>query len=89
MAAEEQLRRQEPDRKVEEAGLREGMWPIHSFLSDSWSLTFSRQALLPPMHPDQGDQLQQYLHLSRAPKAAQGRPSHSMRKLWMQRLWKQ
>lgn len=35
MAAEEQLCRQEPDRKVEEAGLREGIQPLHLFLSDS------------------------------------------------------
>lgn len=34
MAAEEQLCRQEPDRKVEEAGLREGIQPLHLFLSD-------------------------------------------------------
>lgn len=65
VAAEEQLRRQELDRKVEEARLREGILHRVSPLCASYA-NKSRLALLSSMHPDQGDQLQQHLHLSRA-----------------------
>lgn len=46
-------------------------------------------ALLSPLHSDQGNQLQQHLHLSRASQAAQGGSSHSVCQLRMPRMWKQ
>jgi hypothetical protein len=43
-------------------------------------------AMLPPLHSDQGDQLQQHMYLSRATKAAQGGPRSPVRELWVQGL---
>jgi hypothetical protein len=87
VATEEQLCRQELDRKVEKAGLRKGMLPAHDSLCLS-DADCSLLALLSPLHPDQGNQLQQHLHLSRASQAAQGGSSHRVRQLRMQRMWK-
>jgi hypothetical protein len=88
VATEKQLCRQELDRKVEEAGLRKGVLnnyrPLYLPHADCSPL-----ALLSSMHPDQGNQLQQHLHLSRTSQAAQGGPSHRVRQLRMQRMWKQ
>jgi hypothetical protein len=88
VAVEEQLCRQELDRKVEEAGLRKGILHLHNplCLPDT---NCSFPALLSPMHPDQGDQLQQHMHLSRASQAAQGGPNHRVRQLRVPRMWKQ
>jgi bud site selection protein 31 len=45
-------------------------------------------ALLPALHPDQGNQLQRNVYLPRAQGTAQGRPNGSMRKLRMSRMFK-
>jgi hypothetical protein len=88
VAAEEQLCRQELDRKVEEAGLRKGMLHINHSLYLSHA-DCSPLALLSSMHPDQGNQLQQHLHLSRASQATQGGSGYRVCQLRMQRMWKQ
>jgi len=46
------------------------------------------KALLPALHPDQGNQLQRNVYLPRAQGTAQGRPNGSMRKLRMSRMFK-
>jgi len=48
---------------------------------------FPPTALLPALHPDQGDQLQQHVHLPRAQRAAEAGSGNRMRQLWMQRLF--
>lgn len=87
MAVEEQLCRQELDRKVEEARLRKGL--SHSSLILISAADYPFLAMLSPLHSDKGNQLQQHLHLSRASQAAQGGPSHPVRQLRMPRMWKQ
>lgn len=67
LAAEEQLRRCQLDRQVEEAGLREGTCvfftsPFSGFLTNWWPFLISTDicrdlALLSTMHPDKGDEL--------------------------------
>jgi hypothetical protein len=54
--------------------------PLSPYLPDA---DCSLLALLSSMHPDQGNQLQQHLHLSRASQAAQGGSSHRVRQLRM------
>lgn len=48
---------------------------------------YSLPALLSPMHPDQRDQLQQHLHLSRASQEPQGGSGHRVRELRMPRMF--
>lgn len=43
-------------------------------------------ALLPPMRPNQGNQLQQHMHMPRPESTDEGRQGHAVRQLWLQRL---
>lgn len=46
-------------------------------------------ALLLALHPDQGDQLQQHVHLPRAEGAAEAGSGNRVRQLRVQRLFEQ
>ncbi|KAK3109525.1 Component of the SF3b subcomplex of the U2 snRNP [Teratosphaeriaceae sp. CCFEE 6253] len=59
----------------------EKVCPRHSFLADS--LADERLAVLPALHSDQRDELQQHVHLPCAAQAAQGGPGDPVRKLWL------
>lgn len=95
VVAEEQLRRCQPYRKVEEAGLRKSMSPL------SWSFWLSCYyspynlsnesmfaALLPSLHSNEGNELQRHLYLSSTESAAQGGSNDPMCQLRMSRLCK-
>ena len=50
---------------------------------------YASTALLLALHPDQGDQLQQHVHLPRAEGAAEAGSGNRVRQLWVQRLFEQ
>lgn len=46
-------------------------------------LTYMLPALLPTLHPDKRDQLQQHLHLPRSSRAVEGGSGNPVRELWL------
>ena len=62
------------------------IYPSHMGKKNLTNHLSTYPALLPPMHPDQGDELQRHVHLPRSEGSTQGRPDDSMRQLWLQRV---
>jgi len=56
-------------------------------LQDKVADIHSSTALLLALHPDQGDQLQQHMHLPRAEGTVEAGSGNRVRQLWVQRLF--
>ena len=60
--------------------------PLHIF-SRIYANYTRLLALLPALHPDKGNKLQQHLHMPRAERQATGKPDDRMRQLRLSRMF--